>query len=219
MQKLDNTLNLFIDIMEAASNHKMHFSPLTKEGAEKALIKIKALAKPTHLYPVVATTQQLAQLDCSYILTSRGFNLIVHIPLGNELSTFNIHRFQPLPIAIGSKVYGTLRPDNDIIAIGEADHQGMTRFVEMSSTDLHLCKKLWGSYICWNKRNFTRPSQPTCLYSLFTGDHAKAVSQCHLSLDTRDQDKVVAVSDNKFIYYAEEPSSFKYQCYGHFSVL
>jgi hypothetical protein len=60
MQKLDNILNLFIDIMEAASNHKMHFSILTKEGAEKALIKIKELVKPRHLYPVVATTQQLA---------------------------------------------------------------------------------------------------------------------------------------------------------------
>ena len=200
IQKLDDILNLFIDIMEAASNHKMHFSVLTKDGAEQALKKIQELAKPRNLYPVVATTQQLAQLDCSYILTSRGFNLIVHVPLGNELSTFTIHRFQPLPIAIGSKVYGTLEPDNDIIAIGDSDHQGKPRFVEMSSTDLHLCKQIGGLYICRNKRIFTRPSHPTCLYSLFTGYHAKAVSQCHLTLDTRDEDKVVAVSDSQFIY-------------------
>ena len=205
--------------MEAASNHKMHFSVLTKDGAEQALKKIQELAKPRNLYPVVATTQQLAQLNCSYILTSRGCNLIVHVPLGNELSTFTIHRFQPLPIAIGSKVYGTLEPDNDIIAIGDSDHQGKPRFVEMSSTDLHLCKQIGGSYICRNKRIFTRPSQPTCLYSLFTGNHAKAVSQCHLTLDTREEDKVVAVSDSQFIYYAKKPSSFQYRCYGNSSVL
>ena len=134
--------------MEAASNHKMHFSVLTQQGAEQALSKIKELAQSRHLYPVITTTQQLAQLDCSYILTSRGFNLVVHVPLANEMSTFVIHRFQPLPIPIGSKVYGTLRPDNDIIAIGEADHQGLPRFIELSSTDLNLCKKIGGSYIC-----------------------------------------------------------------------
>ena len=219
LAKVENVLNTFVNIMEAASNHKMHFSVLTQQGAEQALSKIKELAQSRHLYPVITTTQQLAQLDCSYILTSRGFNLVVHVPLANEMSTFVIHRFQPLPIPIGSKVYGILRPDNDIIAIGDADHKGLPRFIELSSTDLNLCKKIGGSYICRDSRIFTRPSQPTCLYSLFTGNHVKAVSQCHLTLEPKEEDRVVAVSATQFVYYAKKPSSFQYHCYGNSSVL
>ena len=34
LAKVDNVLNTFVNIMEAASNHKMHFSVLTQQGAE-----------------------------------------------------------------------------------------------------------------------------------------------------------------------------------------
>ena len=77
---------------------------------------------------------------------------------------------------------------------------------------MDLCLTLGDVYICRNQQIFNRPSQDTCLYSLFIGSHEAARDQCELELELKRYDQVVSIGPDEFLYYAASPSSFVFEC-------
>ena len=210
--RLHLALDQFMNIIEASQHHKFEPSILTKEGATAAFEEIKALAETRGLIPVIRNAQQFSQLETNFHMTAKGVNLIINIPLASEETTFTLHRYNALPIMLGSEVFAKLKPDNNLLAIGESEASGHPRYVELSSTDLAMCNKLGKVYLCNDQRIIRRPAQYSCLYALFIGDHRPARDVCQLTLESKKWDQVVSTSSDTFLYYSVTPSSFVYQC-------
>ena len=107
-----------MEIIQAASIHRFHPTVLTKEGALIALDEVKSLAITKGLVPVINNPQQLSQLETSYMLTQKGINLVVHLPLTSEKTTFTLYKYNSLPIMIGTKVFAKIQSKNEIISVG-----------------------------------------------------------------------------------------------------
>ena len=212
LARLNSALDQFLEIIQAATSHRFHHTVLSKEGAKIALDEIKKLAKTKGLVPVINNPQQFSQLETSYMLTDKGINLVIHLPLASEETTFSIYKYNSLPIMIGEKVYARIQPKNEILAVGREESNGRPRYLEISSYDLDLCLALGDVYICKNQQIFNRPSQNTCLYSLFIGSHEAARDQCELELEHKRYDQVVSIGSDEFLYYAASPSSFVFEC-------
>ena len=201
LARLNNALDQYTNIIASATQHRMHYSVLTKQGAKMALEEVKKLAKTKGLVPVMNSPQQFSQMTTSYMLTDNGIDLFIHVPLTSEETTFQLYKYNSLPIMLGDKVYARIRPPNEILAVGVEENNGRPRYLEMTSYDLDLCQTLGEVYICRNQQIFNRPSQTTCLFSLFVGAHADAVDQCELELESKKYDQVVAISSDEFLYY------------------
>ena len=212
LARLNNALDQYTNIIASATQHRMHYSVLTKQGAKMALEEVKKLAKTKGLVPVMNSPQQFSQMTTSYMLTDNGIDLFIHVPLTSEETTFQLYKYNSLPIMLGDKVYARIRPPNEILAVGVEENNGRPRYLEMTSYDLDLCQTLGEVYICRNQQIFNRPSQTTCLFSLFVGAHADAVDQCELELESKKYDQVVAISSDEFLYYGANPSSFVFEC-------
>ena len=212
MGRLNAALDQFLEIIQAATSHRFHHTVLTKEGATIALNEIKNLARSRGLVPVINNPQQFSQLETSYMLTDNGINLVIHLPLASDETTFSIYKYNSLPIMIGTKVFARIQPRNEILAVGQEESNGHPRYLEISSYDLDLCLTLGDVYICKNQQIFNRPSQSTCLYSLFIGSHETARDECELELEHKRYDQVVSIGSDEFLYYAATPSSFEFEC-------
>ena len=212
LTRLNVALDQYLEIIQAASIHRFHPTVLTKEGAQIALDEVKSLAITKGLVPVINNPQQLSQLETSYMLTQKGINLVVHLPLTSEKTTFTLYKYNSLPIMIGTKVFAKIQPKNEILAVGTEETNGLPRYLEISSYDLDLCLSLGDVHICKNQQIFNRPTQDTCLYSLFIGSHQAAQNQCQLELEPKLYDQVVSIAFDEFLYYAATPSSFVFEC-------
>ena len=98
--RLNAALDQFLEIIQAATSHRFHHTILTKEGATIALNEIKKLARSRGLVPVINNPQQFSQLETSYMLTDNGINLVIHLPLASDETTFSIYKYNSLPIMI-----------------------------------------------------------------------------------------------------------------------
>ena len=212
-EQIHRTLDTFVEILEAAQVHNFHPGTLTVDGSEAVFSDIKGLAAQRGLEPVIQTAQQLSQCSTHFFLTNTpGLTLVVEVPLVNEQNLFSLHKYTALPISIGQKVFARIVPENPILAIGSLEPTGHPRFVELSSTDLGLCRKLGKLYLCTELRIISKPSQHSCLYSLYMGEHKAAQLACRLSLEPRQQDQVVSVSPDKFIHYSATPTTYMIKC-------
>ena len=118
IQKVHQSLDLYIRTLQAAAQHRLAFGVLSKEGAEAALQNITAMAKEKNLAPIITTAQQIHQLSASFVLTDEGLTLILHCPLANDLSVYTLYRFRAFPLAIGEEIFGHLYSEKSLIALG-----------------------------------------------------------------------------------------------------
>ena len=210
--RIEHELEQFMDIVESANNHLMHPSVLTKRGTEDAFAVIKGKAEVLGLTPVISSPQQLSQMSTHFHYTEFGLNLVVEIPLTANFNTFLLYQFHPLPIKLGGQVHVKIAPENRILAIGEPGQRGLSRYIELSLIDLARCRQLGKVYMCPEQRVVHKPNGHTCLYSLFIADHKTAEQACRVTLEEATEDEVVATSHNSFVYFAAEPSTYRYRC-------
>ena len=90
--------------------------------------------------------------------------------------------------------------------LGKKKVNGHPRYLEISSYDLDLCLKLGDVYIGKNQQVFNRPSQSTCLYSLFIAAHEAAKDQCELELEHKRYDQVVSIGSDEFCTMPPHPA-------------
>ena len=210
-------LDTMINIISSAHANQFHPEVFTPDGAEAVFSDIQGLALKHGLQPVIQSARQLSQLEAHFFIQpesgSKGqASLIIDCPLASEINLFDLHRYDALPISIGQFVHATIEPKNSILAIGGMEPTGHPRFVEMSSTDLGLCRRLGKVYICPNLRIINRPNERSCLYALYRSDHRAARKACKLKLQAQQFNQAVPISSDTFLHYSSEPSSYFIRC-------
>ena len=210
--RIDDALDQYTQIVEASTNHRFHPSILSQHGGIAAFEEIKAIAEIKGLTPIINNAQQMSQLQTHFYFTPTGLTLVIEIPLGSEHNTFTLHKFDALPLQLGTEVYVKIVPDYPLIGIGEPDINGKAKYIEMNLMDLARCQKLGKTYLCTEQRIVHRPDAQSCLYALFVSDHRAAQHSCRINLEGKNYDQVVAVSSDKFAYYSTHPSTFQYVC-------
>ena len=213
IQKVHQALDLYVRTLQAASQDRMAFGLLSKEGAEAALATITDMAKKQNLAPILSSAQQIHQLATSFVLTESGLTLLVHCPLASDLNVYELYRFKSFPLPIGDDVFGHLYSPKSLIALGTPDQNGHQTYAEMDDVELSLCTKLNRIYICPHRQVISRPSRASCLYSLFMGNHQSSLEHCRLHLTTQDDDVVLPISKDTFISYTKKPSTYSVNCY------
>ena len=191
---VDKALDLYVDAIQAASNHRMAYGVLSFKAATEALNKIKSLAKKRQLTPVLQTAQHIHQLETSFLTSEDGVTLLLHIQLALEDTVFQLKRFTSFPLWIGDNVYGDIHTDKTLIALGTADINHKPSYVELDEVKLTLCHKFYSIYTCPHSRVISRPTGPSCFHSLYHGEHQAAIKLCKLYLSTEDEDTVIPLS-------------------------
>ena len=210
--RIEHELEQFMEILQAAQDHKLHPLVLTKRGSEEAFTIIKDKAKSKGFVPVISVPQQLTQMPTQYYYTNSGITLVVSIALAADYNTFLLYQFRPLPIKLKGRVHVKIAPENQILAIGEPGDRGHSRYVELSLLDLARCQHLGQVYLCQDQQVVHKPNGRTCLYSLFIADHETAERLCRVVLNEATEDEVISTSHDSFVYYSASPSTYRYNC-------
>ena len=69
IRRVDRYLDLYIRIVQGASQHRMAFGVLSKEGAMKVFQNITAMATDKRMKPVISHSRQLMQLSTSFLIS------------------------------------------------------------------------------------------------------------------------------------------------------
>jgi hypothetical protein len=210
--RIDEALNVFIQIVEAATNHQFHPAILSQHGGVAAFEQIQAKAESRGLFPVINNAQQMSQLRTHFFYTPTGINLVIEIPLCGEHNTFVLYQFQALPIQLTPEVFLTLEPKNPLLGIGETDLNTHSKYVELAHPELSRCRKLGQIFLCREQTIVNRPNTDSCLYALYISDHQAARMNCHINLKSSKKDQAVAVGHDTYAYYSATPTRYNVVC-------
>ena len=212
LSRIDDSLNQFIAINSASQNGKFHPAILSQDSATSAFEAVKAKAELRGLQPIINAPQQLSQLRTHFDFAETGIKIIIEIPLVSVQNTFELHRFDALPIELGAEAYLTLISDFPIIGIGKSDVNGKPTFVELSYTDMADCQKIGEVLLCPDKKVVKRPYAQSCIYSLYLADFEQAQHVCRISLKGKERDQAVPVGPSDFALYSSHPTHYRYVC-------
>ena len=183
---------------------------MTFKAAKKALDSITVMAKEKGLLPVISNPHLFHQLPCSFFFRPHGLTLIIHVPLYNNLQKFQLYQYVPFPVYIGTnRLVTKIAPKRTLLAISE----DRAYFREMTTDDLALCNKHYGSYVCHDSRfvKIAKPSVHSCLMRLFYSQTRKILQQCDLEAEPI-RDDVIQLEQNNFAVFSSNPSTYSVTC-------
>ena len=212
LSQIDNSLDQFVAIISASKNGKFHPGILSQESGISSFEAVRARAELRGLQPIINAPQQLSQLPTHFDYTETGIKIIIEVPLVSSRNSFELHRFDALPIELGPKAYMTLISDFPIIGIGKSDLNGQPTFIEMSHTDMANCQKFGKVFLCPDKKVVKRPYAQSCIYSLYRADFEQAQHVCRINLKGKEHDQAVPVGPSDFALYSSEPTTYRYVC-------
>lgn len=218
LMKVNRALNLYVDAIQAASNHRLAYGVLSFEAAQKALNDIITMAEKKQLTPILQTPHQIHQLPTSFLTSEDGVTLLLHVPLASEDTVFSLKRFTSFPLSIGKDVFGHIHADKTLIALGSPDINHKPSYVELDEVELTLCHKFYSIYICPHSRVISRPTRPSCLHALYHGEHEAAIKLCKLHLSTDDEDTVIPLSQHNFVSFTKKPAVYAMNCHANSTI-
>ena len=210
--RIEESLDTYEAIIQSANEGKYHPSILSQEAAIAAYESVAAAASLRGMKPVINAPQQIAQLHTHYSFTPRGVKVIIKVPLVSRHNSFELYKFNALPIPIGTAAYLYLVSNVPFIGIGESDVTGKATFVELTHEDLSQCQKLGKVHICDQQKIIKKSSAESCIYALYLSDHRTADELCRAYVKKKDRDVAVAIGANTFVYYSLNPSTFFFRC-------
>jgi hypothetical protein len=210
--RIDEALDVFVQIVEAATNHQFHPAILSQHGGVAAFEEIKAKAESRNLFPVINNAQQMSQMNTHFFYTPTGINLVIEIPLCGEHNTFVLYQFQALPIQLTPEAFLTLEPKNPLLGIGETDLNTHSKYVELTHPELSKCRRFGQVFLCKEQTIVNRPNSDSCLYALYISDHLAAKMNCHVNIKSNARDHAVSVGHNSYSYYSAKPSLYNVIC-------
>ena len=212
LARIDDSLNQYNQIIAASQKGEFYPGILSQESGIAAFEAIKARAELQGLQPIISVPQQLSQLRTHFDFTPTGIKVIIEVPLCSPQNSFELHRFDALPIELGTKAYMTLVSDFPIVGIGNSDITGQPTFVEMSLNDMAECHKIGKVHLCPNKNIVKRPQAQSCIYSLYRTDFKQAQHACRINLKGKDHDQAISVGPSDFAHYSSGPTTYRYVC-------
>ena len=210
--RIEESLDTYEAIIQSANEGKYHPSILSQEAAIAAYESVAAAADLRGMKPVINAPQQIAQLPTHYSFTPRGVKVIIKVPLVSRHNSFELYKFNALPIPIGTAAYLYLVSNVPFIGIGESDITGKATFVELTHEDLSQCQKLGKVHICDQQKIIKKSSAESCIYALYLSDHRTADELCRAYVKKKDRDVAIAIGANTFAYYSLNPSTFFFRC-------
>ena len=212
LDRVEECLDTYESIIQSANEGRFHPAILSQEAGVAAFESVAAAAELRGMKPIINTPQQLAQLHTHYSFTPRGVKIIISLPLVSRHNSFELYQFNPLPIPIGEAAYLYLVANVPLIGIGETDLTGKATYVELTHETLSQCQKLGKTHICDQQTIIKKSSAESCIYALYLSDHRTADDLCRTYVKKKDRDVVVALGNNKFAYYALNPSTYFFRC-------
>lgn len=205
-----STLQLYVDTIEAASAHRLHFGLIDLQGAQFIFEQATKLAAGEGLVPVTTSLSHLHQLPTSLIFNHKGFDLIVHIPLAREGSLFNLYRYQSFPMKLSDHVHGIIKPEKNLLAVSDGNAKDQF-FYELTTEELSRCTKLGPVTVCSEVSYFIRSTSPTCLYALYTASHPETLRLCQLFVH-KAYDYVMNKEPGVMVSYTKTPGTYTKRC-------
>ena len=212
LNRVEECLDTYVSIIQSANVGKFHPAVLSQEAAVAAFESVAAAAELRGMKPIINTPQQMAQLHTHYSFSPRGVKIIITLPLVSRHNSFELYRFNALPIPIGDAAYLYLVPNVPLIGIGETDLTGRATFVELTHETLSQCQKLGKTHICDQQTIIKKSSAESCIYALYLSDHRTADDLCRTYVEKKDRDIVVALGNNRFAHYSLNPSTYFFRC-------
>ena len=212
LDRVEECLDTYVSIIQSANVGKFHPAVLSQEAAVAAFESVAAAADLRGMKPIINTPQQMAQLHTHYSFSPRGVKIIITLPLVSRHNSFELYRFNALPIPIGDAAYLYLVPNVPLIGIGETDLTGRATFVELTHETLSQCQKLGKTHICDQQTIIKKSSAESCIYALYLSDHRTADDLCRTYVEKKDRDIVVALGNNRFAHYSLNPSTYFFRC-------
>ena len=129
---------------------------------------------------MVDTIDQALRLPTSYAHTDTGFEILLHLPMSQDLLSLQLYRLRQVPEPMSNGQYITFHPEKDVLAVS-TDRRF---FTTMSLAELTLCQNLgrlkWCDQGTALRKSASMSGTDTneCMMHLFNGDSAKVATSC-----------------------------------------
>jgi hypothetical protein len=199
--------------LQAALAGQFPIGLVETEELEKALATIQQEAETKDYSMVVTKLAQVLELRTSYIYSSDGLSVVIHVPLASATDHLQLQRLEQVPQPLQGEVHGIFQPTNNILAISKdnADYR------ILSTGDLAPCTKLGMRYWCdtasvtLKTAALTGKDGAECLVHLFLRDQDKIQHACPISLTTA-KTSVTPLTNSEFLTSAARDSVCTVTC-------
>lgn len=208
LRNVRSNLELYVRVTEAASNHRLAVGLVSHKAAKEAIEAIKSMALKKNLTPVIVDPHHFNQLPTSFVFTSVGLQLVVHVPLMSASQTMDLFSYTSFPVQVGNKLAMAIRPEKTLLALSS----DRTVFKELSKEDLGLCFNMKQIFICTNVHIVSKASHPSCLYALYFSQSQAIRTNCRLQISPLRDIVVPAGTPNQFMAFTVNPRTFSIHC-------
>ena len=191
-------------VVHAALHHRLYVHAIPEENLKKALMNITRRAEAAGFQTLPSTLSDLLQCETSFLRTSMGLSLMVHVPI----FTVSLDLFQHLGLnaKVAEDTYMSFKPPHDVLALnGDATLFHVSNMAELAhctkAGDTFLCK---GLQVLRKSANLEEDDVYACLLHLFRSDYFRVNGSCPIHI-TSLTDAAVALPGNKILLSARKP--------------
>ena len=209
VEALENT-------MQFSLMGRIHISTLGLIDTDTVAAEISRYSSGTGLLPLAKFPTDWLQHEASFLATSAGFDIFLHIPMVRRTAAMTMYRHVPLPMPLDHDLELEVNPDIDFLAIsGDGSF-----YKTMSAAELNMCRKIGDQHIC-DHQNVVRKAPKSiesvtvdddvCAWALFLRkfDYAKKACDAHIKMRSS---QAYQLSANMFLLYNHEPEVVRISC-------
>ena len=153
----------------------------------------------------------LFQIEVSHLYSpaTTEFTLILHVAMVANSNLLNLYKFLPLPIHLDFAANMSITPDirqTNLLVIGHSQS-----FQAISSTDLHTCLHLGGTFFCTGRKVMETNLKRSCLGTLYMANSNSIQNHCRFKI-AEAREKIYKLSENTWAVYSIGTISTKKVC-------
>ena len=204
------TVQLYASTVADALDGRLHFGLIKAKDAQNILTQTKKIADQRGLIPATESVSHLHSLPVSIRFHSKGFDLIIHIPLVPIHSLFTLYKHNPFPLDLNNTgIMMTVETSNDILAVNNDPDTPL--FVEINEGQLARFTKLGSTYIMTGINIINRHTKPSCLFSLYQNSQKDALKLCQVFV-TPSRTALIKINSHELLSYSKINSVYKHFC-------
>ncbi len=209
-----NNLNTLIDIYTTATtSHRL--APAAIDDYEKltsAFAKAEAEARNKGYRLISNNSLDLFQFETTLDISDGNLLLIVHVPAGLPVATFQMLTYHKIPIILKGKDathHITIDSPEQILAIPSDPNNKV--YLTLNAEDLDACEKYHKNYVCTHLNIHRRMNDLNCLASLYYNRVPDVLRKCKIYIE-QPQDSAVMIRHNTFYTYTRKPNRAYMSC-------
>ena len=206
----EDRIKIIEDTIQAAFTKRIHVSTLRLFNQTIAANHLESHAASRGLIPLAKFRSDWMQQEASFIMTTTGFQIFLHIPLMPEDGGMFIFQHVKLPIDLGDGFDLNIKSEYNYLAVNGDE----TLFRPMTESDLNKCNQRGSFFACPmhnilsvapEKKAITKQSNlehdaATCIWSLYAHLYSVARKTCRFSVATT-RPAVIQLAPTRFLLY------------------